>query len=82
MSYRGVIKQNTVVLEEEISLPDGTPVTVIPEYEFTDSSDMKKCWRQFHENADRIFQQLLQETGATSDSATLLRKLREERAAR
>ena len=29
MSYKGIVKGNVVVLQEEIPLPDGTPVMVI-----------------------------------------------------
>ena len=55
---------------------------VIPKNEITNSREMKKRWEQFNTGAERIYQQLLQDIGTTSDSATLLREVRQDRAAR
>ncbi len=30
MIYRGHVKEGTIILDEDISLPDGTPVTIQP----------------------------------------------------
>ncbi len=82
MSYRGIIRNNVVVLEQDTRLPEGTKVIIIPEYDEIRRKELREKWDRFDEGAEKVFQYLLSEVGMTSDSAKILRQLREERADR
>lgn len=78
MPYKGVVKDTVIVLEGEAKLPEGMRVEVIPEIE-----------KQIPKKRDEIMTRLwattnsiLEESGMTSDSVEIIRKLREERSNR
>ncbi len=79
MLYQGVIRNQVVVLEKGISLPEGTKVRVIPEKDEARRKELQATWDRFDEGAEEVFQYLLSEIGTTSDSAEILRQLRNER---
>ncbi|MCZ6677755.1 MAG: hypothetical protein O7E52_10950 [Candidatus Poribacteria bacterium] len=82
MPYTGIIKNQVVVLEEGVLLPEGTKVTVFPENNEVRRKELREKWNRFDEGAERVFQQLLAEVGTTSDSVEILRRLRDARADR
>lgn len=71
MTYRGIVKGNVIVLEDEATLPEGTRVSVIPEEQVI-------TLKEWLEKARRVREQLPE----TSDSVEILRQLREGRASR
>jgi hypothetical protein len=76
MTYKGVVKERTIVLVGDEMLSEGTSVEVIPELETqvppkTDNL-MARLWATTHK--------ILNVSGMTSDSVEILRELREERA--
>jgi hypothetical protein len=79
MTYKGIVKGKLVELEGDVTLPEGTRVSVIPEETATvnipEPSLTLKAWLQ---EARQIRSQLPK----TSDSVEILRQLREERANR
>jgi hypothetical protein len=79
MTYKGIVKGKLVELEGDVILPEGTRVSVIPEETATvnvpEPSLTLKAWLQ---EARQTRSQLPK----TSDSAEILRQLREERANR
>jgi hypothetical protein len=79
MTYRGIVKSGLIELEGEITLPEGTRVSVTPEellaIDSRTSTMTLKEWLQ----AARQVRAWLSETG---DSTEFLRRLREERANR
>jgi hypothetical protein len=76
MTYKGVVKGNVVVLEEHVTLPEGTHVRVIPErpgaFNTTPFAMTLKEWLW---EARQVRAQL----PSTGDSVEILRQLREER---
>jgi hypothetical protein len=79
MTYKGIVRGKLVELEGDVILPEGTRVSVIPEEAATvnvpEPSLTLKAWLQ---EARQTRSQLPK----TSDSAEILRQLREERANR
>lgn len=79
MTYKGIVIGRLVELEGDVTLPEGTRVSVIPEETATikipEPSLTLKAWLQ---QARQTRSQLPK----TSDSAEILRQLREERANR
>ena len=79
MMYKGVVKGNVIQLEDEVILPEGTQVSVIPEKPVSgrvlEYPMTLKAWLR---EARQVRDQLPQ----TSDSAEILRRLREDRASR
>jgi hypothetical protein len=77
MIYKGIVKRGLIELEGEISLPEGTRVSVIPDkplaIDIHTSAITMKEWlreaRQFRARLPKI-----------SNSVEILRRLREERA--
>jgi hypothetical protein len=80
MPYTGIIRNQVVVLDRGIVLPEGMKVVVIPEDDVAQRKALREKWNRFDEGAEKVFQQLLIEVGTTSDSVEILRQLREERA--
>jgi hypothetical protein len=79
MPYTGVVKGHVIELEGEVTLPEGTRVSIVPEQPITvsvpqGSLTLKEWLRQ----ARQVRRQLPN----TSDSVELLRQLREQRASR
>ena len=80
MTYRGVVKRGLIELEGEVTLPEGTRVSVAPEEPLaidsrTSTTMTLKEWLQ---KARQVRAQL----STIGDSAEILRRLREERAHR
>ena len=75
MTYKGIVKGKLVELEGDVILPEGTRVNVIPEeagmVNIPEPSLTLKAWLQ---EARQTRSQLPK----TSDSAQILRQLREE----
>ena len=79
MTYKGIVRGSVIELEGEVELPEGTRVSIIPE-------PLNTAWVSpsaltLHEwlvAARRLRAQL----PLTSDSADVLRQLRERRASR
>jgi hypothetical protein len=76
MIYRGIVKRGLIELEGEFILPEGTRVSVIPEEPCAIDKEMSaitlKEWLQ-------EVRQVRAHLPKTSDSAEILRRLREER---
>ena len=79
MPYKGVVQGKVIELEEDVTLPDGTRVRIIPEISIT--MPVPQDTITLHEwlHSARQVRAYLPET---SDSVELLRQLREERAHR
>jgi hypothetical protein len=79
MIYKGVVKGNVVQLEDEVTLPEGMRVSVIPEEPAT-SGVLKHpiTMQEWLREARQARAQLPK----TSDAVDILRQLREERASR
>ncbi len=79
MTYKGIVKGNVIELEEEVILPEGTRVSIIPEQQVMINGAQQpmslKAWLQ---EARQVRTQL----PTTGDSVEILRKLREGRASR
>lgn len=79
MIYKGTARGNVIHLEDKVTLPEGTRVSVIPEELVTHKTPEHpmtlKAWLQ---EARQIRAHIPQ----TSDSVQILRQLREERANR
>jgi hypothetical protein len=79
MTYRGIVKGRLIELEGEITLPEGTRVSVIPEEPLAiDSRTSARTLKEWLQEARQVRTQLPR----TGDSAEILRHLREERANR
>jgi hypothetical protein len=50
MIYRGHVKDGTIVLDEDVSLPDGTPVTIQPvePADMAQQSEIPTLYERFH----------------------------------
>jgi hypothetical protein len=79
MTYRGIVKRGLVELEEEVTLPEGTRVSVTPEEPLAiDSRTSTMTLKEWLQEARQVRAQLPR----TGDSVQILRRLREERANR
>jgi hypothetical protein len=76
MTYKGIVKGKLIELEGDVTLPEGTRVSVIPEESATVNIPAPplslKAWLQ---EARQIRSQLPK----TSDSVEILRQLRDQR---
>lgn len=76
MPYRGVVKGRVIELEEEVALPEGTRVSIIPEPSIVATvPPYAMTLREWLQDARQGRAQLPK----TSDSVDFLRQLREER---
>ncbi|MBI3795802.1 MAG: hypothetical protein HY268_02395 [Deltaproteobacteria bacterium] len=77
MTYKGIVKGNVIELEEEITLPKGTRVSIIPEQPLPVTVPQRPLTLpEWLREARQIRARLPQ----TSDSVEILRQLREGRA--
>lgn len=83
MGYKGVVKNNVVMLEEGVKLPEGTEVEVIPlgrwmSEEARRNATDKEAFKRWLNKCDRHREQMKE----TTDSVQIIRELREERTSR
>jgi hypothetical protein len=79
MTYRGIVKRRLIDLEGEVTLPEGTRVSVTPEEPLAiDSRTSTMTLKEWLQEARQVRAQL----SKTGDSKEILRQLREERAHR
>jgi hypothetical protein len=79
MTYRGIVKRGLIELEGEVTLTEGTRVSVTPEEPLTiDSRTSAMTLKEWLQGARQVQVQLPK----TGDSEEILRQLREERANR
>jgi len=80
MTCRGVIKNNVVILEEGVQLPDGLRVTVIPEEDIFSDTTSGDEWLEICDEVREAIKARVD--GYAGDSVEELRELREERSRR
>jgi hypothetical protein len=83
MGYRGVVKDNMIVLEEGVQLPEGTEVEVITQdwwlsEEARRNAADKKSFRRWLARCDKHREQM----EVTADSVQIIREMRDERSGR
>ena len=83
MGYRGIVKDNVIVLEQGVKLPEGTEVQVVPQGWWMSEEAMrnatdKKASRKLLAECDKLQEQMPE----TTDSVKIIREMREERASR
>jgi len=83
MGYKGVVKDNVIVLEQGVKLPEGMEVEVIaqgwwmPEEARRNATD-KRAFKRWLAKCDRHRERMKE----TTDSVQIIREMREERASR
>ena len=83
MGYKGVVKDNVIVLEKGVKLPEGTEVQVVPQGWWMSEEAMrnatdKKAFKRLLAECDRLREQMPE----TTDSVKIIREMREARANR
>ena len=79
MTYRGIVKRGLIELEGEVTLAEGTRVSVTPEEPLAiDSRTSAMTLKEWLQDA----RQVRARHSTTGDSEEILRRLREERAHR
>ena len=83
MGYKGVVKDNVIVLEKGVKLPEGTEVQVFPQGWWMSEEAMrnatdKKAFERLLAECDRLREQMPE----TTDSVKIIREIREARANR
>ena len=83
MGYRGVVKDNVIVLEKGVKLPEGTEVEVITQgswmsAEAKRNATDKKAFKRLLDECEELRRQMPE----TTDSVQIIREMREERANR
>jgi len=83
MGYKGVVKDNVIVLEQGVKLPDGTEVEVIAHgwwmsEEARRNATDKRAFKRWLAKCDRHRKRMKE----TTDSVQIIREMREERASR
>ena len=79
MTYKGVVKGKVIELKDDVALPEGTCVSVIPEEPVTvNVPEHHMTLKEWLRKARQVRAQL----PPTSDSVEILRQLREGRASR
>ena len=87
MGYKGVVKDNVIVLEEDIELPEGAEVEVITEgWWLSDEARRiakdKDALQKWLAECDQLRARIRSEIGVTTDSVQIIREMREARANR
>ena len=83
MGYKGVVKDNVIVLEKGVKLPEGTEVQVVlqgwwmSEEAMRNATD-KKAFKRLLAECDKLREQMPE----TTDSVKIIREMREARANR
>ena len=72
--YRGIVRGNRVEMEDEVLLPDGTRVTVIPDGSPHEANPLSDWLREARLLRARL--------ALTSDSVGIVQQIRQERAGR
>ena len=76
MTYRGIVKEGLIELEGDVTLAEGTRVSVTPEEPLAiDSRTSTMTLKEWLQGARQVRAQLTR----TGDSVEILRQLREER---
>jgi len=83
MGYKGVVKDNVIVLEQGVKLPEGTEVEVTTQgwwlsEEARRNATDKKAFRRLLDECSELRKQMPK----TTDSVQIIREMREERANR
>jgi hypothetical protein len=83
MGYKGVVKDNVIVLEKGVKLPEGTEVQVVPQGWWMSEEAMrnatdKKAFKRLLAECDKLREQMPE----TTDSVKIIREMREARANR
>jgi len=83
MGYKGVVKDNVIVLEKGVKLPEGTEVQVVPQGWWMSEEAMrnatdKKAFKRLLAECDRLREQMPE----TTDGVKIIREMREARANR
>ena len=83
MGYKGVVKDNVIVLENGVKLPEGTEVEVTAQgwwmsEEARRNATNKEAFRRLLDECAELRKQMPE----TTDSVQIIRKMREERANR
>lgn len=83
MGYKGVVKDNVIVLEKGVKLPEGTEVQVFPQGWWMSEEAMrnatdKKAFKRLLAECDKLREQMPE----TTDSVKIIREMREARANR
>ncbi|MBM3211432.1 hypothetical protein FJZ33_04375 [Candidatus Poribacteria bacterium] len=81
MGYKGVVKDNVVVLENGVRLPEGTEVEVITQgwwmsEEAKRNATDKKSFKKLIDECNKLREQMPE----TTDSVQIIREMREVRA--
>ena len=80
MGYKGVVKDNVIVLEEGVKLPEGTEVEVMPQgwwmsEEARRNATDKESFRRLLDECAQLRKQMPE----TTDSVRIIREMREAR---
>jgi hypothetical protein len=83
MGYKGVVKDNVIVLEKGVKLPEGTEVQVVPQGWWMSEEAMrnatdKKAFKRLLAECNKLREQMPE----TTDSVKIIREMREARANR
>ncbi len=83
MGYKGVVKDNVIVLEKGVKLPEGTEVEVITQgwwmsEEAKRNATDKKDFKRLLDECEELRKQMPE----TTDSVQIIREMREERSNR
>ena len=83
MGYKGVVKDNVIVLEEGVKLPEGTEVEVMPQgwwmsEEAKRNATDKEAFRKWLARCSKHRKQM----PMTTDSVQIIREMREARTSR
>jgi len=83
MGYKGIVKDNVVILEPGVKLPEGMEVEVIAQgwwmsEEARRNATDKKSFKKLLDECDEFREQMPK----TTDSVQIIREMREERANR
>ncbi|MEK7395790.1 MAG: hypothetical protein AAB116_02525 [Candidatus Poribacteria bacterium] len=83
MGYKGVVKDNVIVLEQGVKLPEGTEVEVTTQgwwmsEEARRNATDKKAFKRWVEKCNKLREQMPK----TTDSVQIIHEMREERANR
>ncbi len=87
MGYKGVVKDNVIVLKDDVELPEGAEVEIINKGWWL--SDEARCiagdenaLQKWLAECDQLRSRIKSESGVTTDSAQIIREMREARSNR
>ena len=87
MGFKGIVKDNVIVLEEGVTLPEGAEVEVIAKgwwlsEEAQRIAGDRKAFQKWLGECDQLRARIRSEIGKTTDSVQIIREMREERSSR